>query len=183
MPSKSIVRVTVPEDKEEIWRLFHLMFSETHMFSLSEKKVDAYLDRFINPKSIPQDDTGTRGFIGVIGPVGALEGVIILTIVQYWYTNEMCLDEWINFVDPKHRKSNHSRALIGYAKNIVDQMNPFYPDLKLVIGILSTVRTAAKVRLYGQMMKPCGALYTYPALAAAEAAPLRRLYNNKGHHQ
>lgn len=179
MTSPSVVRAAVPDDREEIWRLFRILHSENAMFPMSERKVDYHLDRFISPQTITAHDTGVRGFIGVIGGVGTLEGAIMMGIGQFWYSDCWMVEEYLNMVDPAHRKSNHSRALVGYAKNIIDQMLPTHPTLSLLIGIISTKRTAAKVRLYSQMLTPCGAWFKYPAMAETTAEPLRRLY--KGH--
>lgn len=147
------------------------------MWSLSKRKVDYQINRFLAPSKITADDIGSRGVIGVIGPVGALEGAIMIAIGQPWYSEEWTLEEMLNFVEPQHRKSNHSRALIGYAKNIIDQVRDANTDLCIVIGVLSTKRTAAKIRLYSQMMQPVGAFFRYPALAHTTSEPLRRLYS------
>lgn len=176
MTSPSIVRPAVSNDADEIWRLFRLLHAENAMFSISDRKVNYYLDRFLHPKNIHKDDPGPRGFIGVIGPHGALEGAIMIVIGQPWYSDDWSLDEYLNFVDPAHRRSNHAKVLIGYAKNVVDQLLPEYPSMKLIIGILSTIRTAAKIRLYKQSMQPTGAFFIHPPWAAASAEPLRRLY-------
>lgn len=183
MTSYSIVRAAVPEDREEIWRLFRSLHSENAMFSISERKVNYHLDRFINPSSIAPDDQGVRGFIGCIGPVGALEGVIMISIGYQWYSDDYSLDELLNFVDPAHRESNHAIELIEYAKRIVDQISPDYPNLRLIIGILSLERTAAKIRLYARKLKFCGAFFTYPPFLAASDEPLHmmKIRLHKGH--
>ena len=131
-----------------------MLCAENGMFSLSDRKVDYYITRLLHPESIAQDDTGPRGFIGVIGPVGALEGCIMLTVGSVWYSDDWTLDEHINFVDPAYRNSNHAKDLIEYAKNCADRIG-----IPLVIGVLSTERTAAKVRLYGRYLTPAGAFF------------------------
>lgn len=157
MPSVSIVRPAVPEDKTELWRLFKLLLIENALFSISTRKVDFYLDRLLNPQDILPEDTGPRGFIGVIGPVGALEACIMLTLGSSWYSEDITLDEHLNFVDPNHRQSNHAKALIGYAKNASDQIG-----IQLIIGVLSTHRTAAKVRLYERQLTKAGNFFIWP---------------------
>lgn len=169
MTSPSIVRPAVGADKSEVWRLLRLLCAENGMFQLSDKKVDYYITRMLNPKGIEQDDTGPRGFIGVIGPVGALEGCIMLTIGSMWYTEDFTLDEHLNFVDPDHRSSNHAKALISFAKICADKVG-----IRLVIGILSTKRTAAKVRLYERQLTPAGSFFIYPA--PDNLSPRTRLY-------
>ena len=157
MTSPSVVRPAVPEDKAEVWRLFRLLHAENGLFEICEPKVDYYIDRLLHPEGIKSDDTGPRGFIGVIGPVGALEGCIMLTIGAVWYSEDWTLDEHLNFVDPAYRSSGHAKALIAFAKECADKVG-----VRLVIGVLSTKRTAAKVRLYSQSLVPSGAFFIYP---------------------
>jgi GNAT superfamily N-acetyltransferase len=157
MPSQSIVRPAIPDDKAELWRMFKLLLVENALFSISTRKVDYYLDRLLNPQDILPEDTGPRGFIGVIGPVGALEACIMLTLGASWYSEDITLDEHLNFVDPAHRQSNHAKALISYAKNASSQIG-----IQLIIGVLSTHRTAAKVRLYERQLTKAGNFFIWP---------------------
>lgn len=158
MTSPSIVRPAVPADLNEIWRLFRLIWAENAMFAICDAKVQYYLERLLHPEAIASEDTGPRGFIGVIGPVGALEGCIMLTVGNTWYSEEWSLDENLNFVDPAHRNSNHAKALISFAKHCAEKIG-----IRLVIGVLSTKRTAAKVRLYERQLTPAGAFFIHPA--------------------
>lgn len=157
MPSVSIVRPAGPGDEAEIWRMFRLLYEENATFKISDRKVQFYLDRLLHPDLIPRDDTGPRGFIGVIGPVNALEACIMLTLGSVWYSEEISLDEHLNFVDPTHRASSHAKALISYAKFVAEQTG-----IRLVIGVLSTKRTAAKVRLYERQLTPAGCFFLHP---------------------
>lgn len=168
MPSPSEVRPAVAQDRREIWRMLRLLWAENAMFPISDRKVDFYLDRLLHPENIAPDDLGPRGFIGVIGPVGALEGCIMLTVGSVWYSEEFSLDEHFNFVDPAHRASDHAKALISFAKHCSDKVG-----IKLVIGILSTKRTAAKVRLYERLLVPCGSFFIHPAPPDAQAVSRR----------
>lgn len=158
MPSQSIVRPATPQDAAEIWRLFHLLHSENAMFSICEPKVDYYIQRLLRPDMIAEGDTGPRGFIGVIGPVGALEACIMLTVGSVWYSEDYTLDEHLNFVDPAHRQSEHAKSLISYAKMCAEKIG-----IRLVIGILSTKRLAAKARLYERQLTPVGLFFVHPA--------------------
>lgn len=142
------------------------------MFAISDRKVDFYLDRLLHPETIKPDDVGPRGFIGVIGPVGAVEAAIMLTVGSTWYSEDLNLDEHFNFVDPAHRASSHAKALISYAKHCADEIG-----IRLVIGILSTKRTAAKVRLYERQLTPAGAFFVHPA--PADISPPMRLYRTQ----
>lgn len=175
MSSNSVVRPAVHGDEPEIWRLFKLHHEENALFPLSERKVQFYLDRVLHPEKIEADDAGPRGVIGVIGPVGALEGAIMLVLGSAWYTDQIGVDDCMNFVDPKHRQSDHAKVLISYAKHIVDSIRADgYPDFRMIIGVISTERTAAKIRFYSRMAEPVGAYFMYPPVAGT--VPLKKLH-------
>ena len=176
MTSPSIVRTATYEDKAEVWRLFRACHAENGLQPMSEKKVDYYIDRLLNPDNITLEDNGPRGVIGVIGGK-KLEGCIMLSFGTLWYSDEINMDEYLNFVDPDHRKSNHAITLISYAKHMVDQIRVAHKDFKLTIGVLSTKRTAAKVRLYERSLVPAGCFFVYPAQENID--PPRSLYRVK----
>lgn len=169
MPSPSIVRPAISRDEPELWRLLRLLWAENAMFPISDAKVQFYLDRLLHPERIAPDDTGPRGFIGVIGAVGAIEACIMLTLGSVWYSEEISLDEHFNFVDPAHRQSNHAKALISYACHCAEKIG-----IRLLIGVLSTKRTAAKVRLYERQLTPAGCFFIHPA--PDDVAPPARFY-------
>lgn len=157
MSVESIVRTAIPADRTEIWRLFLNSHRENGIFSLSPTKVDWFLTRVLIPESIPEWDTGVRGTIGVIGEVGALEGIVFVTIGSFWYTEDRHLEEFCVYVDPEHRKSGHAKALISWMKQQSEDTG-----LRLITGIMSNVRTEAKVRLYERMMPKIGAFFMWP---------------------
>lgn len=156
MTCPSIVRVARPEDHVEIWRLFLQGHKENGQFNLAPEKVDFFLQRALCPDMIPEWDTGPRGAIGVIGDVGALEALVFVTIGTYWYSNDRHLEEFLVFVDPECRRSNHARALVDWMKQQSDRTG-----LPLVTGIISNERTEAKVRLYQRMLPKVGAFFLY----------------------
>jgi len=161
MTSPSLVRSAKPSDKSEVWRLFRACWAENGMLPISERKVDYHIDRLLDPSNIASDDAGPRGLIGVIGDQ-KLEGAIMLGFGSPWYSDEITMDEYLNFVDPDYRASDHAKTLISYAKHMVDQIRLTHSNLKLIIGVLSTKRTAAKVRLYERQLTPCGVFFTHP---------------------
>jgi hypothetical protein len=152
--SPSTVRLALPEDLKEIWRLFLQGHRENGIFTLAPEKVQWFLNRVLCPHLIPIGDTGPRGVIGVIGPVGSLEGLVFITIGSYWYSNEMHLEEYIIYTDPEHRKSHHVQALIQWMKDQVE-----LTGLPLVTGIISNHRTEAKCRLYRRMLPKIGEFF------------------------
>src|SRR5437879_10465909 len=151
MSSLSIVRRAMPEDRDGVWELLRLLHAENAMFSLSDDKLNWLLNRVLQPESIPEGDTGARGFMGVIGPLGALEGFILMMLGTFWYSDDIILEEYANFVHPDHRRSDHAKVLLSYSRHISDQVG-----IPLVVGIISNIRTAAKVRLYRRQLPEAG---------------------------
>lgn len=154
MTAPSTVRLALPGDYHEIWRLFLQSHKENGLFSLAPEKVEWLLQRALFSDLIPLGDTGTRGIIGVIGPVGNLEGLVFLTIGTYWYSNDPHLEEFMVFVDPECRRSNHAHALVQWMKDQVEATK-----LPLVTGIISNIRTEAKCRLYRRMLPKAGEFF------------------------
>jgi GNAT superfamily N-acetyltransferase len=167
-PSISTVRLAGPPDYEEIWRLFLQGHHENGIFSLSPVKVQWFINRALFPQAIPFGDTGTRGVIGVIGPVGHLEGLVFVTIGEYWYSEEKHLEEFLVYVDPEYRKSDHAAALIKWMK---DQSET--TGLPLMTGVISNYRTEAKCRLYRRSLPKMGEFFFYPPKGYTTAAAAR----------
>lgn len=157
MTAPSIVRVAKPEDYMGVWRLLLASHAENGKFPLAPAKVEFFVRRALVPEMIPPDDTGPRGVIGVIGALGGtLEALAFVVIGGFWYTDQRHLEEYMVFVDPECRRSNHARALIGWMKQQSD-----ITGLPLVTGIISNERTEAKVRLYERMLPKAGAFFLY----------------------
>ena len=177
MTCPSVVRPAVIQDESEIWRLLRLMADENSLFPMSDTKVKWYLDRILKPEEIPAGDFGPRGMAGVIGDPNALEAIILLLIGTNWYSEMYSLEDCANFVSPEHRSSNHAKALIGYAKSIVDAVRENHPTFRLTLGIVSTKRTAAKIRLYERAnLTPVGAYFMYPRPEAEDFLPLKNSF-------
>lgn len=165
MTCQSVVRTARPDDHTEIWRLFLQGHRENGMFTLAPEKVEFFLQRALNPHLIPEWDTGPRGAIGVIGDVGKLEGLVFVTIGCFWYTNDRHIEEYVVYVDPECRRSNHARALVAWCKLQSDRAN-----IPLLTGIISNERTEAKVRLYERMLPKVGAFFLYTTRASSAAS-------------
>jgi GNAT superfamily N-acetyltransferase len=154
MSSFSTVRIATAADHQEIWRLFLMGHNENGLFPLAPDKVEFFIQRVLHPELIPSGDTGPRGVIGVIGQAGALEGLVFLTIGTYWYTYAKNIEEFIVYVDPEHRRTNHAQALVGWMKQQVE-----ITKLPLITGIISNTRTEAKCRLYRRMLPKIGEFF------------------------
>ena len=156
---ESIVRRGTPTDRDGIWSLMRMLHTENGAFNISEGKVNWILDRVLHPDRIPEGDMGLRGYIGVIGPSNALEGLVLMVIANHWYTEDFHLEELANFVHPNHRRGkNHARTLLSYSKHISDKVG-----IPLLMGVISNDRTEAKVRLYRKQLPEVGAYFLYGA--------------------
>lgn len=102
------------------------------------------------------------GIVGVIGPVGGkLEGAVLLSMGEMWYSKEMILEEKAIFVDPEYRsaKGGRARKLAEFAKMTATEL-----EIPLAIGVLSSSRTEAKIRLYERVFgEPAGVYFLYGA--------------------
>lgn len=106
--------------------------------------------------------TRQTGICGVIGPVGGkLEGMVLLSMGEMWYSKELILEEKAIFVDPEYRaaKGGRARKLAEFAKMTANAL-----ELPLAIGVLSSSRTEAKIRLYERVFgAPAGVYFLYGA--------------------
>lgn len=154
MTSHSAVRLATPKDADAIFELCKMLHAENGLFPMDDDLVHETMQKGIEKQG---------GILGVIGPEGGpLEGIIYMLISNFWYSRKPHLEELFNFVHPDHRKSDHAKALIEFAKKCAND------DIRLVIGVVSNTRTEAKVRLYERRLgKPAGAFFVYPPPAAA----------------
>ncbi len=102
------------------------------------------------------------GIVGIIrGENEQIEGGILLRIGTPWYSDEKILEEKAIFIHPDFRsaKGGRARKLCEFAKQTADRLG-----IPLIIGVLSSERTEAKVRLYQrQFGQPSGAFFLYGA--------------------
>lgn len=156
MPCDSIVRIATIRDYQEALRLFLQSHKENGLFTLSPKKMQWFLNRFLMPETIHPEDTGIRGVIGVIGQEGSLEALCGLCISDLWYTEDKHLADFLVFVDPEFRASNHAKSLVNWMKKQSDIIG-----LPLMSGIVSTVRTEAKCRMFRRLIPKVGEYFLY----------------------
>lgn len=111
--------------------------------------------------------TFQHGIVGIIGDGSQLEAAILLRVEPMWYSDSLALIERAIFVHPEYRaaKGGRARLLCEFAKNAARELN-----MKLVIGILSTIRAEAKERLYArQFGSPAGAYWLFDGTTGAGA--------------
>jgi hypothetical protein len=148
------VRTGVVEDFDEVMRLAIEATQENALTQPDMEKLAMPIYGVLS-KQIP-------GIIGVIGPVGkSLEGAILLNIGEMWYSKEQIIEEKAIFVDPEFRsaKGGRARKLAEFAKQVSNEL-----QMPLSIGVLSSSRTAAKMRLYERVFgEPSGVYFLYGA--------------------
>lgn len=150
MEEKVHVRTAVPEDEEGIMELARLVNNENGVFKMNEDKVRG----MVRPSLYL-----SGGIMGVIGPKDRIEGLVLLRVSQYWYSDAAFLEEMCVYVHPEYRaaKGGRARKLVEFAKQASERLG-----LPLMIGILSNSRTDAKTRLYErQFGAPAGAFFLY----------------------
>jgi hypothetical protein len=153
---ESIVRIATMRDYQEVLRLFLQSHQENGQFSLAPDKLHWLLSRLLAPEAIPEDDMGLRGIIGVIGKEGALEAICGVCISDLWYTHEKHLGDFLVFVDPEHRHTEHAKTLITWMKLQADIIG-----IPLMSGVVTNHRTEAKCRLFRRMYPKVGELFLY----------------------
>lgn len=136
-----------PADKEAVIEICREDYRENGQFSLSPPKLEAMVSRIL--------DKG-EGVIGLIRR-SEIEAVMLMQLSQFWYTDDWCLEEVLNFVRPQYRRSTNAKDMIQFAKRCSDEIG-----IPLVIGVVSNERTAAKIALYErQLGKTCGGYFLY----------------------
>jgi hypothetical protein len=144
----SPVRKAVLADKPELMEMCRELHEENAQFPMNDDKVTEMLERAFN---------GKGAVIGVIGPTGRIEGSMLLLINSWWYTDAFCLEEIFSYVRPQYRKSTNAKEFIAFGKRCSDELG-----IPLVIGVVSNIRTRAKVGLYTrQLSEPSGAYFIY----------------------
>lgn len=147
------IRLATTADMDEVMRLAYMACEDNGFLDYSPE----LLAKEIYPALI-QD----HGLFAVIGPPqGAIEGFVLLRIGTMFYSTQKCLEEKCLWVHPDHRSAGGGRAkkLIDFTKKAADRLG-----LPLIIGIMTSKRTASKVRLYQREFgEPAGAFFLYGA--------------------
>ena len=129
-----VVRYATPEDYPQIIALGEELNAENGHSSIDYDQAEAAIIEAILVK---------RAMIGVIGDVGKISGIVMLRFASFWNSRDMFLEELFLYVPPEHRKSANAKTLLHFACDTADSLG-----LPLLIGVLSSIRTKAKLRLY-----------------------------------
>ena len=144
----SDVRLAELDDLPNLMAITKTACEEDGQHSYDPEKVLNMLRRYF-------DKAG--GLVAVIGEKGKpLKGYLIMIIDEVWYSKETQLLELSLFVHPDHRKSTYARQLMEFSKQASNGLK-----MDLTIGVMSTSRTEAKVRLYQRQFPQVGCYFVY----------------------
>ena len=129
-----VVRCAVPEDYPQIIAMSEDLHEENGHMPIDYDVAEAAIIQAINKK---------QSVIGIIGPVGDIQGIVFLRFASFWYSRGVFLEELFLYVPPQYRKTGNAKALLTYAKDAAKRLG-----VPLMIGVLSSARTKAKLRLY-----------------------------------
>ena len=142
------VRLAVLEDLPELMRVTRLACEEDGQHSYDARKVLEMMRLHFEKRG---------GVIAVVGDKGGeLKAYLLMVVSPVWYSQEFQLQELSLFVTPEHRRSTYAKQLMAFSKQTSEALK-----LDLTIGVLSTSRTAAKVRLYQRQFPTAGAYFIY----------------------
>jgi|SRR5215831_8810719 len=142
------VRPATLDELEDVMALCRALHQEIGIFTLDEGLVRRRMELAIR---------GQEGTLGVIGRYREIKAMMYLVLSQYWYTREPHVAEMFSYVMPKFRHSSNAKTLIEWAKLTADGLG-----MRLFIGVVSTERTQAKMRLYRrQLGEPVGGFFIY----------------------
>jgi hypothetical protein len=131
----SVVRLAEPDDYPYIIGISEALHEENGHGRINYDVAEAAIMDAINRK---------RALIGLIGPVGDIQGIVFLRFAVFWYNSDIFLEELFLYVPPQWRKgTGHARALITFADETAKRLR-----VPLLIGVMSTTRTKAKLKLY-----------------------------------
>lgn len=143
------IRFAFPHDEERLYQFLLELHRENGMFPVSEAMVRDTIRAATNRQG---------GVVGIIdGPDGRIEASIGMMLEQAaWYTRAVSLNEKWNFVREDCRRTSHAKDLMEFAKRCADELG-----VELFIGVVSTERTEAKIRLYRRQFEPVGAFFRH----------------------
>jgi hypothetical protein len=153
--TQSIVRIGTMDDWASMLELLDLMYEENSIVSKSQEKIEQVLRRGLNRDG---------AIVGVIGAHDHIEASIGLFAHQYWYSDDYHIEDHWCFVHPKFRqpgkgggnRPSYARQLCKFAKKCALDL-----DIPLLIGVLSSHRTEAKVNLYRRNFAEAGAGFVF----------------------
>lgn len=152
------VRFARRGDEEPLMRMFRAMHAENGQGSLCEDKVAAVIRSAIDGAAVGARMHCTVGVIE--GEEGEIAGSIGMGLAQWWYSEDWHVEEMWNYVACDYRRvpgPSNAQTLIQFGKWFAEQMS-----IPFLIGVVSTLRTDAKIRFYERQKLPkVGAFFLY----------------------
>lgn len=143
----TLVQIATPSDRVEMISFLHVMHAENGVVPLDEGKMVQNLDRGLARQ---------HALIGVIKCEGKIAASVGLFLAQFWYSTVYHAEDFWNFVLEDYRKTAYAKELLTFAKYAADAL-----EMNLLMGVLSTKRTEAKIRLYEKQLPFAGAAFWY----------------------
>ncbi|HQT62612.1 GNAT family N-acetyltransferase, partial [Acidiphilium sp.] len=160
------VRVGQPSDLPAMMAFLRDAHAENGMAPIAEDRVEPVLQCAL---------AQWRGIVGIVdAPDGKIAGAVGLLVGKWWYSHEEHLEDIFTFVREDYRHMKMARPLLDFAKRAAREL-----EMPLLMGVLSTDRTQAKVRLFERKLPMAGALFLYrpdgaePPHAAPKTAALK----------
>ena len=146
------VRLATKTDEGEIFGLLLMLHAENGMFSLNRDKV-------ISGIQLATERRG--GIIFVIDEGPRVVATLGMCITTDWYSDDEYLLERWNFVHPEYRKSDYARKLIEQGKWSHEWFKSKGKLMPFQCGIMSFIRTEAKIRMYARHLACIGGFFMY----------------------
>ncbi len=156
---RSVLRIAQADEENDLMDFCHELWEENgkEFFSFDADKCRGHLRRSFEKKG---------GLFAVIGEPGKVAAGALLLIDEQYYSKDFALFELFNYVRPDHRRSQHAKTLLIWETNMAQKLG-----LPLLVGITSSTRTVAKVRLYRRVLgDPTGAYFVFQPKALYTAA-------------
>lgn len=135
------VRLANPADRPAIFQQCKMLSQENGIVPMKDELVLREIDNAL---------ARNHALLAVVGDEGRVEGSICLRLAHYWYNDDFWWleDRWC-YVEPEYRAGPNSKDLLEFANWWRQQL-----DIPLMMGILSSQRTEAKLRLYRRIFGP-----------------------------
>lgn len=164
------VRAAVPADYPHIISMAERLWAENAHDEIDYPTAEAAIMEAINRN---------KAMIGIIGGVGDIQGIVFLRFASFWYSKRVFLEELFLYVPPEHRHTHNARKLLTFAKDAAQRL-----DVPLLIGVLSSHRTRAKLKLYEKHLgEPVGGYFFVKPAAGGDVIDGRQQQDQAEHHQ
>jgi len=132
------VRIIARDEEENVVDLCRKLHGENGLFKMDDNKVRTMLSRAFDRQG---------GILAGVGSKGKLEGLLLILLSNFWYSNDPHWEEIFLYVLPEYRKSRNAVELLRFAKWCAEQTP--YP---LFIGIMPNAASQRKVYLYDRQL-------------------------------